>query len=242
MKLRSFVILLASIVVVVLCAFLPEIVSWRQDVKYNDQVQFASVSDIQLEFTDTERSLKETIGILGESKDSLGIPAELASLKQDNVQRIAGKAIEAYREAGLVDKEASFVLQNITPMLVYGTGENRNNVFWHLDFYDYALGLYSNFTIDDRTGCVVRAEFGNTGMDPYGKKQMEYILENFSSVYLKNLGEEFRDYDTASLMEQAHAPNDGSYLASSVYYFIEGYRECSITFFVNQNGFYTYIS
>lgn len=242
MKLRSFVILLVSVAVVVLCAFLPDIVSWQQDAKYTGQVQFASVSDIHLEFTDTDRTLKETIGILGENKDSLDIPAELASMKQDNVHRIAGKAIEAYRNAGLVDENSSFILQSITPMLVYGSGENRNNIFWYLGFYDYALGLYAHFSIDDRTGSVVSVEFGYTNMEPYGKKQMEYILLNFSETYLESLGEEFREYDAEELLEQAHMPNDGSYLANSVYYFVDGYRECSITFFVNQNGFYTYIS
>lgn len=234
--------LLLAFIAIVMCAFLPRIVSWRQDAKYTGQVQFAPVSDIQLEFTDTERSLKETISILGENKDSLGIPPELASLKKDNVQRIAGKAIEAYREAGLIDQDASFVMQSITPMLVYGTGENRNNVFWHLDFYDYAQGMYCNFSVDDRTGCVVRADFGFANTEPFPKKQMEYILENFSSVYLKSLGEEFREYDAATLLEQAKTPADESYLANSIYFFIDGYRECSITFFVNQNGFYTYIS
>lgn len=242
MKLRSFVILLASAVIVVLCAFLPEIVSWRQDVKYNNQVQFASVSDIQLEFTNADRTLKETIGILGECTEAPGIPVELASMKQDNVQRIAGKSIEAYRDAGLIEEKASFLLQGITPMLVYGTGENRNNVFWSLSFYDYALGLFANFTIDDRTGTVVSVEFGNTNQEPYAIKQMEYILLNLSKVYLESLGEEFREYDAETLLEQAHSPNDGSYLASSVYYFVEDYREVSITFFVNTNGFYTYIS
>lgn len=239
---RNFMALLLSLGVIVLCAYLPDIVSWRQDARYMDQVQFAAVTDIHLEFADTDRTLKETISILGESKDSLDIPVELASLKQDNVHRIAGKAIEAYREAGLVEENASFVMQGINPVLVYGTGENRNNVFWHVSFYDYKLGQYVNFTIDDRTGSVVSVEFGHTNMEPYAKMQMEYILENFSSVYLKSLGEEFRDYDTASVMEQAHAPNDGSYLASSVYCFVEDYRECSITFFVDRNGFYTYIS
>ena len=242
MRLRSFIILLTSTLIVVLCAFLPEIISWRQDAKYLDQVQFASVSDIRLEFTDTERTLKETIGILGEIRESQDIPVELASLKQDNVQRIAGKTIEAYRDAGLVAESASFVMQGINPMLVYGTGENRNNVFWHVSFYDYKLGLYVNFTIDDRTGTVVSVDFGHTNADEYTQQDMAYILGNFVETYLDALGEEFREYDPEELLDQAKAPYDESYLANSIYYFVDGYRECSITFFVNQNGFYTYIS
>ena len=242
MRLRSFIILLVSAAVIVLCAYLPDIVSWRQDAKYNDQVQFATVSDIQLEFTNADRTLKETIGILGDVKETVDIPTELASMKEDKVHRIAGEAIEDYREVGLVDQDASFVMQSIVPILVYGTGENRNNVFWHIAFYDYKLGLYVNFTVDDRTGTVVSADFGHTGMESYNRQDMEYILLNFSEVYLEGLGEEFREYDSAELLEQAKAPYDESYLANSIYYFVDGYRECSITFFVNTTGFYTYIS
>lgn len=242
MRLRSFIILLVSVVIVVLCAFLPNIVSWRQDRKYTDQVQFASVSDIQLEFTDSDRSLKETIGILGDIKDAVDIPPELASMKEDKIHRLAGETIEKYREAGLLAEDASFVMQSIQPVLIYGTGENRNNVFWNISFYDYKLGLYVNFTIDDRTGSVVSADFGRTGQESYTSQEMSYILGNFCAVYLKGLGEEFYEYDAAELLEEAKAPYDESYLANSIYYFVDGYRECSITFFVNTTGFYTYIS
>lgn len=242
MRLRPFIILLVSVMIVVLCAFLPEIVSWRQDVKYNNQVQFASVRDIQLEFTASDRTLKETIGILAEGKESMDIPVELASLKKDNVQRIAGEAIEAYKEAQVVDADASFILQGIVPVLVYGTGENRNNVFWYVNFLDYALGIYANFAIDDRTGSVVSVDFGRTNGKPYTRQEMEFVLENFSKVYLDDLGEEFYEYDAGELLEQAKSAYDDSYLANSIYYFVDGYREVSITFFVNLSGFYTYIS
>lgn len=242
MKMRTMIPLVLSVAVIVLCAYLPNIVSWQLDRKYDNQVQFAPVSDIRLEFADRDRSLKETVGMLGDIKDTVDIPAELASMKEDAVHRLAGETIEDYRAAGLMEQDATFVMQSIQPVLIYGSGESRNNVFWFVNFYDYKLGLYAHFTIDDRSGSVVSVEFGNTVGDAYTRQEMEYILGNFSQVYLEGLGEEFYEYDAAQLLEQAKAPNDGSYLANSIYYFAEDYRECSITFFVNTNGFYTYIS
>ena len=239
---KNILALILSLVVVVLCAYLPDIVSWRQDKKNLEQVQFASAANIQLEFTNAERSLKETIAILGDNRDSLDIPAELATLKEQNVQRIAGKALQEYREEGILTSEGDFYMQDLVPRLVYGTGENRNNVFWHISYVDFTHSYYVNFTVDDRTGAVVCVDVVRADTQEYTQKDMEVILGSFSEIYLKSLGEEFREYDAAALLENAKRPNDGSYLASAIYYFAEGYRETSITFFVNKTGFYTYIS
>ena len=239
---KNIIALLLSLAVVVLCAYLPDIVSWRQDQKYLDQVQFASAADIRLEFTNADRTLKETIAILGDNKDSLDIPAELATLKEQNVQRIAGKLIQDYQDAGILSGDSQFYMQAIVPRLVYGTGENRNNVFWHLNYIDFTKSWYANVTVDDRTGSVVCVDVARVDGEEYTREDMELILGSFTELYLKGLGEEFREYDAQQLLDTAKAPNDGSYLANSIYYFQEGYRETSITFFVNKTGFYTYIS
>ena len=239
---KNILALLLSLAVVVLCAYLPDIVSWRQDKKYLEQVQFASVADIQLEFTNAERTLKETIAILGDNRDSLDIPAELAMLKEENVQRVAGKVLQEYRDAGLLTADGDFYMQEVVPRLVYGTGENRNNVFWHISYVDFTHSYCANFTVDDRTGSVVCVDVVRMDAQEYTQKDMEFILSSFSEIYLESLGEEFREYDAAALLENAKRPNDGSYLANSIYYFVEGYRENSITFFVNKTGFYTYIA
>lgn len=239
---KNILALLLSLAVVVLCAYLPDIVSWRQDKKYLEQVQFASVADIQLEFTNAERTLKETIAILGDNRDSLDIPAELATLKEQNVQRIAGKALQEYRDAGLLLADGDFYAQDVIPRLVYGTGENRNNVFWHASYVDFTHSYCANFTVDDRTGAVVCVEVVRMDKQEYTLEEMEFILGSFGEIYLKGLGEEFREYNTGTLLENAKRPNDGSYLANAIYFFADGYRESSITFFVSKTGFYTYIT
>lgn len=239
---RNMIALLLCLGVIVLCAYLPDIVSWRQDAKYTDQVQFAAVTDIRLEFTNADRTLKETIAILADNRDAMNIPAELASLKKENVQRLAGKAIVQYQEAGILAGDAQFYIQDTVPVLVYGTGENRNNIFWHVNYMDFTHSYYANFTIDDRTGAVVSAESGRMDGEEYTREDMEYILAAFSEGYLKGLGEEFREYDAGQLLEQVKTANDGSYIADSVSFFVEDYRQTSITFFVGKTGFYTYIS
>lgn len=239
---KNAIALLLSLGLIVLCAYLPDIVSWRQDAKYTDQVQFAPVSDIRLEFSNAERTLKETVAILGESKDAMSIPGELAALKKENVQRLAEKTIAQYQEAGLLEKNAALSMQEILPVLIYGTGENRNNIFWNVRYLDFTHNVYANFTIDDRTGAVVSVDFGRGDAEQYSQEDMRYILENFCGIYLKSLGEEFREYDVQQVLEQAKSANDGSYLAGSVYFFAEGYRETHITFFVGLTGFYSYIT
>lgn len=238
---RSLIALLLAAAVIVLCAFLPDIVAWRQDAKYEGQVLFASVSDIQLEFTASDRTLRETIAILGEQRDSVEIPQELANMKASNVHRIATATIEKYREVGLVAQDTQFHQEGIVPMLLYGSGEGRSGVFWRVDYYDYSWGRYFVMTIDDRTGMVVSVDYGD-GSASYNRQDMKYILRNFSEIYLKDLGEEFYEFDSAKILEGAGSPNDGSYLANAIYFFVDDYREVSITFFVNTNGFYTYIS
>ena len=239
---KNALALLLALAVVVLCAYLPDIVSWRQDEKYLEQVEFASVADGQLEFTNADRTLKETIAILGENMEAVDIPEELASMKKDTVLRIAAATIEKYQAAGLADPEGQYMLEDASPVLVYGDNRRRNSVFWYISYFDYIHNQYAIFNIDDRTGNVVRVEFSWNYEQTKTREDMEFILGNFCQLYLNGLGEEFREYDAQELLDKAKYPNDGSYLANSIYYFVEDYRQNSITFFVNQNGFYTYIS
>lgn len=70
---------------------------------------------------------------------------------------------------------------------------------------------------------------------------MEFILFNFSELYLSSLGEFFYNFKTEDIVMQAKTAEDKSYLASEITWEDEIYSDCKITFFVNRNGFYTYL-
>lgn len=246
MKYKRTIVLSLSALLILLGALLPGIVGSRQDAAHDGEVYFASINEIQLEFSQNDMTLKDTIAVLCGTAETVEIPEELAQLKRSSAISYATAAVEAYWESGIVFQEEdiggfSFEVVSCIPYLAYcSSQDNLTNIFWQITFSNKKRTEYMTLILDDRTGtiCSVDYSYGDVILSD---EDMNRVLYNFSNVYLQELGEEFYDFDTNKILKDAQFPQDKSYLASSIRWWAGDY-EYRTTFFVNPNGFYTYLA
>ncbi len=242
MNVKTILAVAAAVCVLLAAAWMPDLVANRQDSRNENQVMFVSVDGVQLEF-DQESSLttRQTLAMRIHPQDQVEIPGELASRKQEKVEAIAASAAERLFQAGVIFRDPSeFKTLYTYTELVYGL-EKKNNIFWTIAIGSPDGMQDLSLIIDDRTGTVCGIQY--LGFESkYGWDQMPLILDRFIRQYLTGLGEEFLDVDVDTLVKSAQAAQDGSYLATEMTWQELGYGECTITFFVNENGFYTYFT
>lgn len=257
MRIKSFLVLLLAAAIIVLGATLPALVSNRQDAANDNQVLFAPVNDVQLEFIQDDITLSQTVAMVGAAWDIIEIPYSLTSLGQDKAEAAAIAAVERYQQAGVFSRNLlnGGEIRYCQPILVYGnttydssgqrdSGSNsnrQNNIFWDIS-YGASDDEFTFYTIiDDRTGAVCSINYSNVS-HKYRTDEMEFVLAGLCDLYLTDLGEEFYWCNPEAIVEKAESPLDGSYLASHISWDDAVYGECQILFFVNEYGFYTNIS
>ncbi len=242
MNLKAFLAILAALALVLAAGFLPRFTAAQQDKTDQDKILFAAVSGVQLDFDQgSDLTMRQTLAMMIHPQDQVEIPTELASMKQEKVERIAAAAVEKLFQTGILfQSPEEYSLWYRSTVLCYGP-ENRNNIFWQLAYEDPKGNSTFIFTIDDRTGTVCGIEF-YSAQQQYDRDQMPLILERFTGQFLTGLGEEFVDVDVSKLMKNTQSPADGSYLAAEMTWQDPDSGACTIAFFVNKFGFYTYDS
>lgn len=241
MKIKAVLALLLALVIIILGAMLPQLVGRRQDRAQEELVLFRPMSAVELEFaTYSNKSHSEVLALLCQSRDSVAIPQELASQKREKVVEIALDYVDKYAQAGILlsDLSADEVL-SCQAWLHYGPN-NQNNIYWQIQYGDKAGKHLLTMTVDDLTGTVCSVEYADTE-ETYAPDNMEPAFRGFVRLYLAGLGEDFFVYPVEDIYERAKTPDDRSYIAAEFYWEDPAYGTNRITFFVNQNGFYTYL-
>lgn len=229
----------AAVLVVLLGAWLPRLVARRQDSANENRVLFAPVEEVELVFAQSEMRRGETLAILSQGGDMVQIPEELAALDREQVERELAAAAQEYVEDGLLPAQAiDLSLQECQTVLAYGR-EGRSNVFWILHYADPEGKRNLTLTVDDRSGAVCAVDYADQELE-LSRTQMEPVFEAFVRLYLQGLGEEFFGYPPEELLSRAKSAEDGSYIATELFWEQPGYGGNTVTLFVNRNGFYTY--
>jgi len=137
-------------------------------------MMFASVSDVQLEFSQGTLTMEQTIAIAGRMKNTVEIPEDLTALKRSKVETIASSTANRYQQAGVIPRDTgNFMIQYCQPILCYGL-ENQSNVFWSVHYGSRdGAGLFL-MLIDDRTGTVCSVE--------YTDAQSEYLPDEYKPL------------------------------------------------------------
>lgn len=239
MNMKSILSLLSAVCILCIGAVLPRIVADRQDAANLNQMMFAPVSDVQLEFSQNDITIDQAIAMAGHSKNTVDIPEDLASTKREKVEAIAASTAKRYQQAGVIPQETdSFLVEYAQSILWYGQ-ENQSNIFWRVHYGSKDGSAILLMLIDDRTGTVCSLEY-TTDKVEYASEDMESVLFHFAETYLSSLGEPFYQYKIENIVMNAKMPEDKSYLSSEITWQDPLYQECRITFFVNRNGFYTF--
>lgn len=248
MKRNRYPVLLLSALLILLGGFLPSIVAGRQDASVEEKIQFAQITDIQLEFSESDLSLRQTISILCTDPETVDIPAGLANLKQEYVESLAyNMAVQlkeksigfwTFEESGR-EYASDLHIAFCQPRLASSNlEEDLSNIFWYVEVADTHQNQVMRVTIDDRTGTICSLYYQDMNRN-HDKTQMQSILYSFSYLFLEELGEEYFDYDCNNILKDAQASADNSYLASAIRWWA-GDHEMRTTFFVNGSAFYTY--
>jgi len=241
-RIKSLLILLCALLILVLGGILPRLVSRQLDAGYENQVQFAPVEGVNLEFVQISgRTVEQTLAILGGARSAVDIPMELANLPREKAEQIALTAAEKYREAGILLGDAPAAKIPFCQTALYYGPDNQSNIFWKIHCSDKEGTFVFSVILDDRTGTVCAVEYTHT-QKTYVQEDLERVLGGFAQLYLDGMGEAFFDVDAKTLLGKAHSPADGSYLAAEFSWDGGGYGTCRMTFFVNESGFYTYFN
>ena len=255
MSLKRIAVLVFSVGMIILGAFLPAIVGNRQDAASEGDIQFATIKDIQLEFSESDVSLREIISILCTDPEAVDIPVDLTNLKQERAESLALDMAKRLEEAEIAfltyddqgnETQAELTVLYSQPRLASSNlVDGLSNIFWYVEIVDRNRQQVLQAVIDDRSGSVCSLNYSDETLvlqDTYRyrhKEDMKAILYSFSYLYLEELGEEYFDYDSHDIQAEAQSPLDNSYIASSIRWWA-GDHEFRTTFFVNGNGFYTY--
>ncbi len=247
MKLKTFPAILFAVGMIVLGALLPEFAARRQDAANDNQVLFASIQNVQLEFSKEEMTVSQAVALLGKYTDVAEIPESLANLKREKVKTIVQEALERYQAAGLFFQnmaESSKI--EYSTLLAYGNGSfdsgtQWNNIYWEVSCLNADETAVVYLVIDDRTGTICSVEYDNSEKT-FQQADMQAALSGFCTCYLEDLGEEFYWCVVSDIVKKATASSDGYYLASSVSWADEDFGECEILFFLHKSGFYLIIS
>ena len=255
MRIKRVAILFLSVILILLGALLPSLVGKRQDASAAGKIRFETIKDIQLEFSESDVTLREIISILCTDPEAVDIPVDLTNLKQqraeslalDMAKRLAEAeiAFQAYDDDGNKTEAGLQVLYSQPRLASSNLVDGLSNIFWYVEVCDQNREQLMQAVIDDRTGTVCSLNYSDVNLAAQGqyryhaKETMKTILYSFSYVYLEELGEEYFDYDSHDIQAEAQSPLDNSYIASSIRWWA-GDHELRTTFFVNDSGFYTY--
>ena len=248
MKHKPYLVLLLSALLILLGGFLPGLVAARLDASVEKKIQFAEISDIQLEFSESDINLRQILSILCTDPETVDIPVGLAQQKQEYMESIASGMAVALQEKSMgfwtyedggMEYPSNLSIVFCQPRLASSNlEEGLSNIFWYVEVSDQNGNQLMRVTIDDRTGTVCSLYYQDLNRN-HDKTQMQSILYSFSDLFLEELGEEFFDYDSNNILKDAQFPQDGSYLASTIKWWAQD-LEMRTTFFVNSSAFYTY--
>lgn len=248
MRNKTVLALILAVALILFGAFLPKIVGSIMDRSASNKMEFAEVSDIQLEFVQSDMPMEEIMSILCKGTHSVEVPQDLASHSASDIQRLAQQAISHYQDAGLISHSVDIAieLQSCVPNLVYQQASSRkSNIFWHLVIVPADNSWSLEMDLDDRTGrlCSINYIYH---VDPNQAKPTEPIYEDleemllsFSNLFLRDLGDSFAEMDTEAISAGISTSVDEDYASATVTWEDTIKGECHMIFYLLDTSFYT---
>lgn len=235
--------LLLCAVVLFLGARLPKSVAAVQDHVDINQVRYAPISEVHLEFDDS-LTIKEKLAVKENANSNVPVPAKLCSRTQENILTLAQEALEEYVEAGLLpfDVDVRGQMSDCRAFLAYDYYAESSFVFWDLvlsdsEWSDWVILL----TIDDETGTILSIQFGSNP-DPIYALPLDEKLETFCTLYKENLGTEFSEYDEAYYKKNTESTTDGRDMFVLLNWWDPDYGKVAVQLSLHEYGFSSFVT
>lgn len=247
MRWKTLLTLLLCAVLLVLGAFLPELVGYFLDREGSQVPSYAQIEQVHLEFEEEPISLREKMALLDGQAQTMQVSTDMPRYTAAEIWQIAMKTASNYHQAGMVPQalEAADITYCI-PIMYYWqepepAGRIRSNIFWELSFADGGLGgNLLTMVIDDRTGTVCTLNYQNVNAHREGT--LSKSLHTLCNLALEELGEEFAEFDATALASEAQATDAAASYAAVDLTWEDALRgEIRLAFVVSNAGFYTYV-
>ena len=245
-------VLLLSLCIILLGAFLPSLAASWQDFADSSQIHYAAVNNVQLEFNSNgqQSSLREKFALISKYSDSMSLPASLATLTENDIVRIVQDVVAKYQQSGLLPVglhqiSKRDILESQAYMVSWGEDESRSNIFWNVSV-SLNTDLYLHLVLDDQTETVCAITYTDSSEDPQAQNQSEATLRARMAVlctlYLEGLGQEFSQYDPESIARGGQYQAAGNSVSAHLSWGDLLYGEVKIRFYLSDDTFYVTIS
>lgn len=242
-KLTTPLILLLCAGLIFLGSRLPHTVAAIQDDVDINQVYYAPISDVHLEFDEDGLTLKQMMLAKIGAKTNVPVPGKFCSRTQDNVMSIAQETINAYANAGLLpfDIHVNETMTDCKAFLSYSYYTESSGVFWDLvlcapEWSDWNLTM----TIDDQSGRVLEISFLYYQEEIYTTPVDDY-QNAFCELFLEELGPEFSLYDEAYRSKQTQSTPNGTDVQTFIEWWDPDYDDVRLVLDLHPSGFSAYV-
>lgn len=191
-------IIILAVMLLVLGALFPTATGWIQDSLESEEVRYAPISELQLKLYSGDMTILEKLAVAAKSEDAYAVPASMASMTTSEAMDQVAEVLAPYLELGMLRTEIDLhtQLNDITPILIYTTGENeRSFVCWSVDLSADLWSMY--LVIDDETGTLISIDYtvsskgGGYDWNWTGTDMLDVLIAYFYEIYSDSLGEEF---------------------------------------------------
>lgn len=252
MRNKTLFALTLALLLLVMGGFLPGIVGAATDRAITGKMEFAQVSDIQLEFVQGDMAIEETLSIYCKATSAVEVPQDLATRSSQDILLLAQQAFTHYQDAGLVTHslDPQKDLSSCVSMLHYQPDSSRrSNIFWHLNFEPSDNSWKFTMILDDRTGalCSVHYEYRKAAetmptSEPSGELPSTDPAESvsaFARLFLNDLGGSFAAVDAETIAAGVSASVDEDFTSTTVSWDDTIKGQCHIVFYLRDGAFYT---
>lgn len=233
---KNAFILIATGIIIVLCALFPVLTAKIQDAMADDNVSYEEVKTMQFF---KERSPSENLVLL-RSGTSATISEEKTKLKSKNMEEIIAGDLSPYTDMNLLyPGAADYTIENCEAKLYYDSNSSEiSGIFWFVDLkYSGEYESSAELCLDDQTGKILSITY-LTSIYMFDESILEECLSNFVYIYCENLGIWDEIIGETELNIEQNNEKLPPYRETYVYMNDSDYGDVGISFCVYTNGFY----
>lgn len=243
-KLITPVLLLLSAAVLLFGARLPQNVAAVQDHVDINQVHYAPISEVHLEFDEDTPTIKQLVlAKLGQKTTNTPVSSKFCARTAENILSIAQETIDAYVDAGLIpfDIDAGQTMTDCGAYLSYSYRTGISCVLWDVvlcapEWSDWNLTM----TVDDQSGRVLDINFTYYQEDIYSRPVDDY-QNTFCELFLAGLGPEFAEYDAAYRKQNTLSDMSMEDVQTYIHWWDAGYGDVRLVLDLHPSGFVAYV-
>lgn len=185
---KIFTFLLATVIILA-CAFLPEIVFSLYDNSTTGNIQEISMDTLQLSSKDTNKLTVFEKMKLMEMNISTVVSNENGDFSPEQVETIVREKLASYSRAGLIEEESiSLPIENCSLRIFYDyQTSDKHMLFWDIELKSENPNQQIYLTIEDGTGYIYSIHYSSVEATlPFS--EYENLLTEFAALFYNDMG------------------------------------------------------